>query len=238
VPAGLLTKDGKGAEATAQPKLGAYAFTSRPHVTVRGLQDGSGKLVQVQRLANPLVNELIIGTVDKDRWNALEPEDESKFLGYYLKPRVALALQLVFGVDTGCTPFGTSECSPADPAPGDTTLGNFNRDDLVNVLLKYQPSDRRLSELLRLDISVDPALPVAQQKRLPAVLGGDATAWPNGRRPIDDVTDVAVRVVGGPNYIAERAGDGVNTNDAQLSDSFPFLAAAWSGFNATHSSLP
>jgi hypothetical protein len=82
----------------------------------------------VQRLAHPLVNEAIIGTNDKDRWNATEPEREVDFLDYYLNPRLALALQVVFGV-----PAATS-----------------NRTDLRDLLLKYQPSDSRLSELLRL----------------------------------------------------------------------------------------
>jgi hypothetical protein len=247
VPISMLTKDGKSASQTSQPKLGGYASTSRPRVTVRDIRDqnrDSGRFVQVQRLANPLVNELVIGTVDKDKWNFTEPEDESQFLGYYLKPRAAAAFQLVFGVPTGCTPFGTSACQPNPPANTDLTLGNFNRDDLVSVLLKYAPTDTRLSELLRLDVSVTPT-PLGDQKRL-TILAHDAAGnptpdgagWPNGRRPIDDVTDIAIRVVGGPNYIAALAGDGVNVNDASLFDSFPFLATAWDGRAATSGSVP
>ena len=219
LPASMLTRDGKGAEETASPKLGAYAFTSRPTLTIRGRAIGP-RFSQVQRLANPLVNELIIGTKDKDLWNATEPEDEAQFIDYYQMPRVALALELVFGFPTGCTPFGTPACEPTPP--GDKPFGQWNRDDLINVLLKYAPSDEQVSELLRLDLSVDPK-PLAQQRRL-TVLAGDTAGWPNGRRPRDDVTDVALRVVGGPNYIAARAGDGVNVDDAALLTRFPFLA--------------
>ena len=75
--------------------LGAYASTSRPLVSVRG--DSKGKPVQVQRLANPLVNEAIIGTKDKDRWNATEPENEAAFLDYYTNLRLDTALQPVCG---------------------------------------------------------------------------------------------------------------------------------------------
>ena len=75
--------------------LGAYASTSRPLVSVRG--GTAGKPVQVQRLANPLVNEAIIGTKDKDRWNATEPNDEAAFLDYYTNLRLGTALQAVFG---------------------------------------------------------------------------------------------------------------------------------------------
>jgi hypothetical protein len=223
VPASLLTADGAGAGATTTPKLGLYAETDRPRVTVRGQdrpQDERGdkvgkrdnKVAQVQRLANPLVNELIIGTVDKDVWNALDPEDEARFEDYYLNPRAALALQLATGV-----PAATS-----------------GRTDLRDLLLKYQASDKQLSELLRLNVNVGPT-PLAAQRRLgPLATPADPAAWPNGRRPKDDVTDVAVRVVGGPNYIAARAADGVNTDDKALPSSFPFLASPHDGRNRVH----
>jgi hypothetical protein len=224
VPASWLTMDHKSIAGTSQPVLGGYASTSRPKVTVQGRDDldslvldadgssrgGLGhKFVQIQRLANPLINEVIIGTEDKDLWNRTEPEDESQFLDYYLNPRLAVALQLVTGV----------------PA---ATMG---RTDLVNALLHYTPGDRA-SELLRLDLSVAPR-PFASQKRL-TVLAGDNAGWPNGRRPKDDVTDIAVRLVGGGNYIAAHAADGVNTNDKTLSAQFPFLATPWDGRSSNH----
>jgi hypothetical protein len=211
LPASMLTQDGKSAEQTSQPLLGGYGETDRPFVTVRreGPQPSSHvPMVQVQRLANPLVNEAIIGVADKDRWNATEPEDEAQFLDYYLNPRLALALQLVFG------------------APAPTT----NRTDLRDLLLKYQPSDTRLSELLRLNLGVAPK-PLAQQQPL-TVLAGDNAGWPNGRRPIDDVTDIAIRVVGGTNY--SMAGDNVTLNDKALPTAFPFLASPWDGRNRQH----
>ena len=227
LPASLITADAKGAEQTAFPKIGGYASTSRPSPSVRGRASGSARSVQVQRLANPLVNELVIGTKDKDEWNTLEPFQEKRFLDYYLRPRVGLALELVFGVPTGCTPFGSPSCEP-DP-PGSKPFAEWNRDDLVAVLLGGKPDDSQLSELLRLDLSVDP-LPLASQKRL-TVLAGDSAGWPNGRRPRDDVTDIALRVVGGPNYITNRAGDGVNVDDADLLTRFPFLALPADGRN-------
>jgi hypothetical protein len=199
--------------------LGGYASTSRARTTVRGAgkATGSSGMVQVQRLANPLINEVIIGTEDKDYWNSLDPSRESEFLDYYLNPRLATALELVYGVPTGCTPFGSASCSTS------------NRDDLVNVLLKYSPSDTNLSELLRLNLGVAPT-PLGSQKRL-TILAGDNAGWPNGRRPRDDVTDVALRVVGGPNYLNGHAGDGVNVDDAALTSTFPFLATPADGRN-------
>ena len=229
VPATLLTRDRAAPSETKQPKLGAYASTSRPKVTVLrsprsnddddaddrradDLRKTAGRTVQVQRLANPLINEAIIGTKDKDLWNATEPEAEEQFLDYYLNPRLAFALQLVFGV-----PAATS-----------------GRQDLVDLLLKYSPSDRQLSELLRLDISVPPT-PLAAQRRMTVLATpADPAGWPNGRRPRDDVTDIAVRVVGGSNYIAARAGDGVNRNFSPLMNRFPFLATPQDGRDRRH----
>ena len=192
VPASLLTRDRKDPSATSQPWLGAYASTSRPKVTVNGIGRGS-RMVQVQRLANPLVNELIIGTKDKDRWNTLDPSQESRFLDYYENPRLALAMSLVFGAPVPATP----------------------RHDLEGALLKYGPTDPGYSELLRLNVSS----PVG-------------ASWPNGRKPVDDVTDTALQVVGGPAFAG--AGDGVGTNDKVLPNVFPFLASPWDGLNRVH----
>jgi hypothetical protein len=141
VPASLLTRDHGSPTTTSQPVLGAYASTSRPHVTIRGESGRRGRnrhdhggWVQVQRLANPLVNELIIGTKDKDRWNSQDPQQESQFLDYYENPRLALAMSLVFGAPVPATP----------------------RHDLEGALLKYGPTDPGYSELLRLNVSSAP----------------------------------------------------------------------------------
>ncbi|HZM22849.1 MAG TPA: DUF4331 domain-containing protein [Anaerolineales bacterium] len=209
VPATLLTKDRKGPANTAFPTLGAYANTYRRSVRVMNEEGENNRdaWVQVQRLANPLVNEAIIGTKDKDRWNRLAPQRESTFVEYYTNPRLATALEVVFGAD-------------AQPI--------F---DLRDVFLTYTPGNyTTLSELLRLNISVAP-VPLASQNPLTA-LGGDTAGWPNGRRPIDDVTDVAIRVVGGTNYLS--ASDAVQTNDMPLPDVFPFVSTPWDGRNRVH----
>lgn len=211
VPISLLTEDGKNATETQHPMLGAYAATSRRAATVlRGAKgvETKGDWVQVQRLANPLVNEAIIGTADKDRWNALNPAHEQRFLDYYQNLRLTTALEAVFMAD-------------AEPLLS-----------LVDLLLKYKPDDQRLSELLRLNVSVPPT-PLADQKPLTVLdPSPDPAGWPNGRRPIDDVTDVAIKVIGGSNYLG--ASDGVNANDLPLPDTFPFLATPHNGFDRQH----
>lgn len=216
--------------------LGLYASTSRQKYTTQtstGQPQGSGPWVQVSRMANPLVNELIIGLDHKDLWNATEPEQEAAFLDFYLNSRLAIALNARYGLDIPTTA----------------------RTDLVNTLLKYrsQPQNGKCtkkspcSELLRLDLNVKPTSP-DQQKRL-SVLAGDAAGWPNGRRPNDDVTDIALRVVAGvlltnpPKAAALKVGDGVNFNiGAEGSNltlngiytKFPFLPTPHDGRNRRH----
>ena len=223
--------------------IGAYGFTTRPRVTIRtergfDLSSGGIARVQVQRLANPLVNELIIGTADKDRWNGTKPDNEAQFLGYYLKPRFALAEQLVFGVPTGCL-VSVAQCTPATPANTDTTLAGFNRTDLQALLLQYNPivygagQGGVNSDLLRLNLATAPT-PLGQQSSIPGALGGDAAAWPNGRRPKDDVTDIAAKAVGGPNYVPLATVDGVEDNDKPYPAAFPFLASPHDGVTRVH----
>jgi uncharacterized protein DUF4331 len=191
-----------------------------------------GSFVQVARMANPLVNELIIGSGWKDRWNATDPATEARFIDFYRQPRLAAVLNLAFGIPIPETP----------------------RLDLVGTLLKYSGQNptgctqhNPCSELLRLDLTIPPT-PAAEQKRL-TVLAHDAdgtptpdpAGWPNGRRPNDDVTDIAMRVVAGiladdaccNGFPHNRLGDGVNQTTVPLgtpdvtsnaiATAFPFL---------------
>ena len=198
VPITRITSDRKTAATTKNPVIGMFANTARQKVRVLGKPGepagDNGPFVQVSRMANPLVNELIITTPFKDGWNAAEPENEANFQDFYKNPVVATELKLVFGVDVVPTP----------------------RTDLMSLLLKYpgQPLNGTdcgspCAELLRLDLRVAPTAP-EMQSRLGAALSTDPAGYPNGRRPNDDVTDITVRVVGGKNYIANRIGDGVN----------------------------
>ena len=124
------------------PLIGMYASTSRQKVKVmkdNGKTETEGPWVQVSRLANPLVNELIIDTPVKDRWNREEPEDEAQFQEFYKNPSVAQALELIFGVPVTATP----------------------RTDLMSVLLKYpgqavsgNDCGNPCADLLRLNLKV------------------------------------------------------------------------------------
>ena len=137
-----------------------------------------GAWTQVSRLGMPLVNELIIGIDDKDKFNASKPaNDAANFADYVTNPVLPALIQTLF---------------PAAVAPT-----NFPRTDLVTAFLKglrgvNQPATVVLSDQLRLNTSTPPTA-VASQNAL-GVAGGDLAGFPNGRRPADDVVDVSLRV--------------------------------------------
>ncbi len=232
VPITRITSDGKTGAATKNPVIGIYAETDRR--AIPGNPDS--KEIQVSRMANPLVNELIINTPQKDQWNASQPENESNFQAFYKNPVIASELKLVFGQDI---------------LPIDGSAAN-NRTDLMSILLKYPGQALSgtncgvpCSELLRLDLRVPPTAPETQS-RLGSALSADKAGWPNGRRPNDDVTDIAIRVVGGKNYIAAHIGDGVNflagapgtvgvdITSNGIAKTFPFLPTPYDGKNRRH----
>lgn len=150
-----------------------------------------GRTAQVSRLGSPLVNEVVIGLPDKDKFNASEPKDDAQFLKYVTNPTVPAIIQILF---------------PEFTAP---TL--FPRTDLVQVFLTgvpglTQPPNVVPGEMLRLNTSIEPK-PAPLQKSL-GVLAGDTAGFPNGRRPGDDVVDIELRVLMGALLPAGNAPDG------------------------------
>lgn len=137
-----------------------------------------GAYTQVSRLGNPLVNEVVIGLQDKDRFNASEPKDDGQFATYVTNPTLPALVEILFGVTAPETP----------------------RNDLVTVFLTGVPGVTQLpmvtaSEILRLNTAI-PATAAGSQVDL-GVAGGDFAGFPNGRRPIDDVVDIALTAAEG-----------------------------------------
>ena len=237
VPIAMLTRTGQiePADSTAAT-IGAWGTTSRNRVTIRrsprsGADDddklirNQGRFVQLQRMANPLINELFIGIDFKNRFSMDEPKNDSQFADFFLDPSLARILNALTG--------------------GAVVIPPPPRNDLLP-LVTYAPPIAApgtppgpIADLLRLNTGVPPT-PVEDASRL-GPLGGDPAGFPNGRRVFDDVTDVALRVVtgflagppfnGSPN---NRLGDGVNVNDVSYPAAFPYLADGPSGRDSRH----
>ena len=161
-----------------------------------------GAWTQVSRLGMPLVNEVVIGLDDKDKFNASKPSDDGQFADYVTNPTLPALIQILF---------------PSAPAPT-----NFPRTDLVAAFLTglktvNQPAGVVASEMLRLNTSIQPKAAGAQNAL--GVAAGDNAGFPNGRRPGDDVVDVSLRVAMGALCFLTGAGDalmvGCHPADAQ-----------------------
>jgi len=214
-----------------QPIIGGWTTASisrvrilhatNPFVKNQTIQTTGGDLVEVSRLGMPLVNELVIGLNDKDKWNSSQPKDDKQFLQYVTNPSVPALIQALF---------------PSVTAP---TL--FPRSDLIAVFLTglsgvNQPPGVVPSEMLRLNTST-PIVPKGSQNRLGA-LDGDLAGFPNGRRPGDDVVDITLQVAMGALIHAGTFGfgtpsqapsgglpftDGALVNDSFFTNAFPYL---------------
>lgn len=186
VPIACLTGDGNGV-------IGGWTTASLPQARLldpspafNGSALQGGALVQVSRLSNPLVNELVIGLKDKNLFNAVEPTADGAVATYVTNPTLPALLDLLFRDAVG---------SPTNIAPS-----NFPRNDLVTAFLTGFPGVNQLatvtpSEMLRLNTAF-PATPRNQQNTF-GLVAEDLAGFPNGRRPADDTVDIALRVVMG-----------------------------------------
>ena len=184
------------------PVIGAWTTASVRQATLVNGSPASGisttakkggAWTQVSRLGMPLVNEVVIGLKDKDKFNASEPKDDvAKFAPYVFYPTLPALIQTLY---------------PQAPAPT-----NFPRQDLVTAFLTgvptvNKPANENMvpSDMLRLNTSIA-AVAAANQNDLGVIsiidaqndgrpsTANDVAGFPSGRRPGDDVTDIALRV--------------------------------------------
>jgi len=203
--------------------VGVWSTTDRRRLQVTNRSGSAGKTsrhrnrwVQVSRLGNPLVNEVVIPLGKKDQFNRTKPNRDASLYGtYVLNPELAAVLNALFNV-------GAPE---------------HDRTDIVQALLQGIPDLNQHSgrhagkavDTLKLNLGVSPT---NTPDRF-GVIGGDNAGFPNGRRPEDDVVDIELQVIAG--YLVGNQvplGDGVDRNDKPFLSQFPYLAAPTSGFDS------
>lgn len=229
VAAACLTASG-----STDPVIGAWTTASMRQGRLLNPTPGAaapskegGAWTQVSRLGMPLVNEVVIGLKDKDKFNHSKPSADGQFADYVTNPTLPALIELLYG-------------SSGAKAPT-----NFPRNDLVAAFLTgvkgvNQPAAVTPSEMLRLNTSIAPTAPGAQ-KRL-GVIDGDNAGFPNGRRPGDDVVDIALRVVMGKLCTlnlgctpadapagALRFTDGAYLDETFFTPGFPYLKTPLAG---------
>ena len=191
--------------------VGVFAAVSRQRITLRnasGDPTASGPWIQVNRLGNPLFNEVLVALKDKDNYNRDQPiNDPTAYKQYALSPELPVLLNTVFG----------------------TSFVTTGRTDLAAV---YIP------DVLRVDTTTGPVPLIGKGGNRLSGLAGDTTGgkfsgWPNGRRLGDDVVDIALTAVAsGPSYSTIFIlGDNVNANDQTYNFVFPYAATPNSGTN-------
>jgi hypothetical protein len=234
-------------ESADQPIIQVWSTSSRPKVRVFNNNNSAapvhrGRFVQVSRLANPLVNEVVIPLGLKDAYNGLAPRNDAATLSVpdsgdgitiplVQDPELAGLITALYGIETPPAPrndlvsiflTGIETFPGAEPGTGNAIEGS-------------QPAD-----LLRLNTSIAPSTNDPNTVNRLGLLGGQADGFPNGRRLGDDVIDIALRAVAGgtpftPNFNEDgdannKLADGVDGNDQPFLTTFPYQGTPWQGY--------
>ena len=218
--------------------IGAYASASRRKATVlqsNGQDVETGPWMQVSRLGEPLINEVIIPLGDKDRWNALDPVMDNQFVKYYAHPELARLLPVLY---PGVFPLLAAYKKP--------------RVDLEAILLTGIPSGiipgfqnftgKTPADLVRLNL----AIPPAAKPNILGIIGGDLAGFPNGRRVFDDIVTVELRAIAGvtiplvdPSFTPDAAASVITDFNpphipagVRYEQHFPFLGLPFGGYES------
>ena len=224
VPESKVTKDHRSVSGpdASNAVVGVWSTTERKRIEVTNADFDSnkgsrGRWVQVSRLGNPLVNEVVIPAGLKDKFNRTRPhKDAANYGQYVVEPELAKILNALFDI-------GAPET---------------DRTDIVQALLQGLPDlNQQTADPLPVDtLKLNLGVPPAETENRFGVIGGDVAGFPNGRRLGDDVVDIELQVVAGflkGNMVP--LGDGVDRNDKPFLPVFPYLPGPTSGFDSAPS---
>ena len=187
IPEAQITRNRRPVAAadSSNAVVGVWSSTERRKLEVTNAnfnknRASRGRFVQVSRLGNPLVNEVVIPAGKKDLFNRTGPAGDAKRFGkFVVEPELAKILNALFNVNA--------------PESG--------RTDIVQALLQGLPGLNQLArgnnplptDTLKINLGVPPT----ETPNRFGVLAGDNAGFPNGRRLEDDVVDIELQVVAG-----------------------------------------
>ncbi len=241
VPMHMLRKSGKkkvrGRDRDAV--IGVWTSASRRQVQVRGDRRDDvvvGPQVQVSRLGNPLVNEVIIPMAHKDRFNSLPPTEDKRFAEFVERPELASLLPGLY--------------PDVFPKLDELNKAKTARADLVAILLTGIPDglidgfQNNTGDVQADMLRLNTAIPPEKEPNAFGLLGGDLAGFPNGRRVTDDVVSIALRAIAGataplvvkdftPDEASAQVTPGVSAKDvsSKFLDRFPYLGLPFDGLN-------
>ena len=240
VPKKKLTRDGSNPtnESDSRSVIGVWASASRQKASMfdgQGNITATGPWVQVSRLANPLINEVIIPLGKKNYWNSQQPVNDSQFVQYYAHPELAGLLPVLYpGVFPHLAAYSKA------------------RADLEAILLTGIPSGiisgfqnftgKTQADLLRLNMAIAPA----KNPNILGVIGGDLAGFPNGRRVFDDTVTIEIRAIAGvtiplvdPSFKPDGAASLVSDfspphipKGVSYQSHFPYLGVPFGGYQS------
>jgi hypothetical protein len=220
--------------------IGVWTTASRAQVKLRNYDQGvdaqTGPPVQLSRLGNPLVNEVIIPMAKKDLFNTLSPADDKKFARFFEQPELGQLLPVLY--------------PNVFPNLAALNKAKTARADLVAILLTgipdgVIPNFQNTTGALQADmLRLNTAIPPSQDPNILGVVGGDVAGFPNGRRVTDDVVTISLRAVAGltfslidknfkPDAAASQVTQGLSPANvkAPFLAQFPFLGTPYDGFS-------
>ncbi len=228
---------------TSAYRQAATVLSSTPKANVPPVY--AGPWVQVSRLGNPLINEVVIPLSQKDFWNHEAPHSDVQFAQYVSNPELARLLPVLYpGVFPNLAAYNA---------------GTPNRADLTAILMTGIPSGvipgfqnftgTVQADMLRLNLAIPPATSSSTLPSNLGLLGGDLAGFPNGRRVFDDVVTIEIQAVAGatlglvdssftPDAAAGAVNQGLTSSGTDLSaigtenylSSFPYLGVPHSGY--------
>jgi hypothetical protein len=233
---------------SASSVIGVWTTASRQKARVlngsKGTDVASGPWVQVSRLGNPLVNEVVVPMSKKDYWNGQPPADDKQFAAAVANPELAQLLPVLYpNVFPMLAAYNKAAPNRAD------LLAIFLTGIPNGVVAGFQNSmGTTQADLLRLNMAIPPTTSGISNLGL---IGMDAAGFPNGRRVFDDVVTIELRALAGatlalvdksftPDAAAMAVTDGLTANAADVTalgtatylPSFPYLGVPHSGFSA------